>query len=231
MFGWFRTVSSLTAVMVFSVGCINGVVPAGDDSTAAADVATKTLDVAEQVGGTTGFGGALMDGYVDHMPGQMGFNGQDDLAPGTSDMMVMVRNDSDRDGTFHLSYVASHMGLEDRMMDIEVGAGEEVAVEIPCSEIVGMGPLDMPGEAGCHLADGEAVENTMAVPGFFGQDFTCEGVYECTLATDVDDLDGDGDTEELIIVSDAMEFHMTDGGPTGHMHGTGSGMMGSHMGM
>jgi hypothetical protein len=70
----------------------------------------------------------------------------------------------------------------------------------------------------------------MAVPGFLGQDFICEGVFECVLTPDVDDLDVDGDTEELIIISGAMEFHMTDGGPGGHMHESRSGMMGSHMG-
>ena len=37
--------------------------------------------------------------------------------------------------------------------------------------------------------------------------------------------------EELIIVSDAMDFHMMNGGPMGHAHGSGPGMMGSHMGM
>jgi len=145
-------------------------------------------------------------------------------------MMVRVRNESDRDGTFHLSYFASHMGLDDQLMDVEVGAGQEVVVEIPCPEIVGMGSLETPGDTGCHLADGEAVDNVMTVPGFLGQDFTCDGVYECVLTADVDDLDGDGDTEELIILSDAMEFHMMNGGPTGHMHGGGFGMMGPHMG-
>ena len=70
----------------------------------------------------------------------------------------------------------------------------------------------------------------MAVPGFLGEDFTCGGIYGCVLEQDVNDLDGDGDTEELIILSDAMTFHMMNGGPTGHRHGTGPGMMGSHMG-
>ena len=231
MLGWFRSLSALTVIAVMGTGCMNGVVPpGGGDSTGVSDLAAKALDVATEVGGATGFGGSLMDGYVAHMPGNMGFNGQDDLASETSDMIVLVRNESEQDGTFHVSYVASHMGLEDQMMDVEVPAGEEVAVEIPCSEIVGIGPLDEPGEPGCHLADGEAVDNVMAIPGFLSQDFTCDSVYECVLTPDVDDLDGDGDTEELIIISDAMEFHMTDGGPTGHMHGNGSGMMGSHMG-
>ena len=232
MLGLARTLWAITAVATLSAGCMNGAIgPGGGDSTTVSDVATKALDVATQVGGANGFGGSLMDGYVAHTPGNMGFHDQDDLASETSDMMVLVRNESEEDGTFHISYVASHMGLEHRMMDVEVPAGEEVTVEIPCSEIVGIGPLDEPGEPGCHLADGEAVDNMMAVPGFLGQDFTCDGVYECVLTPDVDDLDGDGDTEELIIISHAMEFHMLNGGPLGHMHGGGAAMMGSHMGL
>ena len=218
--------------MLLGAGCMNGgVAPGGGDSTGVADVAAKALDVAAQVGGANGFGGPLMNGYVDHSPDQMGFHVVDHLAIETSNMMVLVRNESDVDGTFHVSYFASHLGLEEQMMDVYVGAGDEVTVEIPCSEIVGMGPLDTPDEPGCHLDDGEAVDNTMAVPGFLEQDFTCDGTYVYVLTQDVDDLDGDGDTEELIIISDAMEFHMMNGGPLGHGHDTGSGTMGSHMGM
>lgn len=231
MLGWFQSFSALTVIAVIGTGCTNGVIPlGGGESTDVSDLAAKALDAATEVGGENGFGGSLMDGYAAHMPGNMGFDGQGDLASDASGMMVLVRNESEQDGTFHVSYVASHMGLEDQMMDVEVPAGEEVTVEIPCSEIVGIGPLNEPGEPGWHFADGEAIDNMMAVPGFLGEDFTCGGVYECVLTPDVDDLDGDGDTEELIIVSDAMEFHMTDGGPTGHRHGDGTGMMGSHMG-
>ncbi len=45
------------------------------------------------------------------------------------------------------------------------------------------------------------------------------------------DLDGDGDTEELILISGVMEFHMTSGGPRGHMHGGDAGVMGPDMGV
>lgn len=230
-----KRLCSFTVVVAFatmSAGCVNGVIgPGGGDASAVSEVSTKALDVASQVGGANGFGGALMDGYASHMPGQMGFHDVADLAPEATNMMVLIRNESDEAGTFHLSYFASHMGLDDQVLDVVVGAGEEVTVEIPCSEIVGIGPLEQPGEPGCHLDDGKAVDNVMAVPGFLGQDFVCNGTYECVLTQDVNDLDGDGDTEELIIVSDAMEFHMTNGGPMGHGHGTGPGMMGSHMGM
>ncbi len=231
MFGRFRALPGITAIMMLSAGCMTGIVGPGDgDSRAVSEVAGKALDVAAQIGSADGFGGSLMEGYIDHMPDQMGFQSAGDLAPETAAMMVRLRNESDEDGTFHLSYVASHMGLDVQSMDVEVGAGEEVTVEIPCSEIVGVGSLDTPGAPGGHLADGEAVDNMMAVPGFLGQDFTCEGVYECVLTPDVDDLDGDGDTEELILISDGMELHMRNGGPTGHMHGTDSDMMGPHMG-
>ncbi len=231
MLGWLRELAVLAAVAAMSAGCMNSAIgPAGEGSTAVSDVVGKALDVAAQVGGTNGFGGSLMDGYLNHMPGQMGFHGADDLAPESTDMMVLLRNESDEDGTFHVSYVASHMGLEGQMRDVGVPAGEEVTVEIPCSEIVGIGPLDEPGGPGCHLADGESVDNMMAIPGFLGQDFTCDSVYECVLTPDVDDLDGDGDTEELIIISDAMEFHMTNDGPTGHLHGADGSMMDSHLG-
>ncbi len=230
--GSFRLLTAAAVVVILGTGCpLAGDAPGVGDSSAVSDVAARALEVAAEVGGRDGYGGSLMEGYVGHMPSQIGFHDQTDLATGTGDMVVRLRNGSDQAGTFHLSYFASYTGLDDQMMDVEVGAGEEITVEIPCSEIVGMGPLDMPGETGCHLADGEAVDNMMAVPGFLGQDFTCGGVYECVLTPDVDDLDGDGDTEELIMLSDAMEFHMMDGGPTGHTHGAGAGMTDSHMGL
>jgi hypothetical protein len=75
------------------------------------------------------------------------------------------------------------------------------------------------------------VDNTFAVPGFLNLDYTCGGVYACTPtadADDLDDLDGDGDTTELILITDGMQLHMQNGGPTGHHHGMGTGMMGSH---
>lgn len=43
-------------------------------------------------------------------------------------------------------------------------------------------------------------------------------------------LDGDGNTQGLIIGSDALEFHMVNGRPAAYMHGTGSDMMRTQMG-
>ncbi len=67
-----------------------------------------------------------------------------------------------------------------------------------------------------------------------GLDARCRsGIRQCSSSAHgggLSDLDGDGDTEELIIISDAMEFRMMNGGPTGHRHGPGPGMGGSHIG-
>ena len=118
-------------------------------------------------------------------------------------------------------------------MDVTVPAGDESTVEIPCSVTVGMGPLTVPGGVGCTLASGEEIDNLMAVPVFLGMDFFCGTVRQFVLTADADDLDGDEDTEELILVSDEMLGHMQSGGPTGHTHRTGGmmgGMMFGHMG-
>ena len=203
---------------------------AGDsDTELVTDVAAKATNVAGNIGGDDGFGGELMEAYSEHAPSEMGFHGQSDLATASSGMIVRLHNESEEDCTFHLSYFASHMGVADQVMDVELAAGEEASIDLPCSEIVGVGPLEMPGDAGCHLASDVPVDNTMAVPGFLGMDYECGAVYEFFLTPDVDDLDGDGDTEELIISSEAMQMRMLDGGPSGHMHGGGLGMMGSDM--
>jgi len=221
----------MAVVATMSAGCMTGVLgPGGGDSSAVSDVAAKAIDVASQIGGANGFGGSLMDGYLDHMPDHMGFQDVSDLPSDAALMMVLVRNESDQGGTFHLSYFASQLDFDEHMMDIAVAGGDEAEIEIPCSEIVGLGPLSIPGAPGCDLDDGEKVDNVMAVPGFLGEDFVCGGAYGCVLEQDVNDLDGDGDTEELIILSDAMTFHMMNGGPLGHGHRAGPGMMGSHRG-
>ena len=221
----------LAVVSALIAGCPLGTVtPDGNNTANVSDVVSKAVAVAASVGGESGFGGAMMTGYADHMPFHMGLGSDADLADAASGVTIHLSNHSEVDGTFHLSYFASHMGLDDLAQDVDVPAGDNVTIELPCAEIIGLGPLTEPGEPGCLLATGEAVPNTMAVPGFLGQDFVCGGVYECSLTPDVDDLDEDGDTTELILFSEAMEFHMMSGGPTGHMHGTGSGMMGSHMG-
>ncbi|UCG16825.1 MAG: hypothetical protein JSV19_02085 [Phycisphaerales bacterium] len=227
-------ISLSSAALLTFTGCTSiAEIPGTGDPTGdgvVSDVAAKATNVAAEIGGATGFGGTLMDGYLDHMPPHMGFSSPGDLARADGSLTIRLYNDSKEHCEFHLAYFASHLGLEDQMLDVPVAAGENVAVNIPCSEIVGVGSVGTPGEIGCHLVGGEAVLNTMAVPGFFGQDYACAGTYEISLTPDVDDLDGDGDTEELIIVSDGMRFHLMDGEPHGHMHGHGPGAMGPHMG-
>ncbi|MFH0980329.1 MAG: hypothetical protein V2A79_02170 [Planctomycetota bacterium] len=221
----------LAAVLVGVAGCgMVGGVPGGGtlaDTGLVSDVAAKATDIAGQVGGADGFGGALMDGYWEHAPAHMGFWGEGNLATSNGVVTVRLSNQSNQDATVHLSYLASYLGLEEQTRDVDVGAGEEVTVELPCPEIIGVGSFDAPGAIGCHLLTGETVDNVMAVPGFLGMDYACGGTYELLLAPDVDDLDGDGDTEELILLSEGMQMHMLDGGPMGHMHrGAAGGMMG-----
>ncbi len=221
--------ASLIAVLF--VGCNSGFFqPVAQRSATIAAVASKAASIASMVGGVDGFGSNAMTGYTSHMPGAMGFYSQANMASETGELMVRLENQWHTDATFHLSYLASHMGLEYILQDVNVAAGESITMTLPCAEIVGLGPLVNPGEPGCHLNDGEAVANTMAVPGLLGQDFSCGDVYTCILTQDIDDLDDDGDLEELILLSDAMTSHLANGGPQGHAHGTEYGMMGSHMG-
>ncbi|HNO78136.1 MAG TPA: hypothetical protein PKN33_08755 [Phycisphaerae bacterium] len=195
---------------------------------AAGGMAARANDVAGRIGGASGFGGMMMAGYADHATEEMGFRDDNDLAPRDGTMMLNIKNESGQDAEFHATYIASHMGLDENALDVSVLAGEFVTIEMPCAEIVGMGSLDDPGAAGCHLDDDTAIPNTMMVPGFLGQDYVCGGIYGCTLTPDVDDLDEDGDTEELVIISDGMQRHMMNGGVEGHMHGSSQGMMGPH---
>jgi hypothetical protein len=191
---------------------------AGEPTGLPGEVAAKAIEVADLIGGSEGFGGSLMEGYIAHAPMHMGFLGLDELADIDGDIMVRLQNDAPEEATFHLSYFAGHMGSVEQMMDVDVEAGGQVTVELPCAEILGVGPLDQPGGVGCHLADGETVDNTMAVPGFLGLDYSCGGLYECSLTPDIDDLDADGDTEELIITTTSLRAHNGADGPRGHSH-------------
>lgn len=191
----------------------------GDDLTDA--VRDKAETVARQIGGSSGYGGTLMAGYVDHAPLLMGFDDNTRLAPIGSMMTVRFMNETDVDCTFHLNYFAGHMGMDELTDSVEVRGGEQIDFEIPCAEIIGLGDLESPGATGCVLSDGQTLPNTMAMPAFLGLDYTCGGMHEFHLTPDVDDLDGDGDTEELVLVSEALEAHMGFGGPMGHSHRSG----------
>jgi len=182
-------------------------------------VASKAISVADQIGDQGGFGGLFMNGYESHMMPHMGFHGLADLADPDGGVSIKLSNDSDEDCTFIVTYFASHLSLEEQTSEVAVPAGQEITTVLPCSEIVGLGPLEQPGGLGCRLADGEEISNTMAVPGFLGTDYDCNMIFHFSLVHDVDDLDGDGDTEELVLLSDALLNHMTSFGPFGHMHG------------
>jgi len=201
-----------------------------DDGALVSQVAAKAVDVADTIGGENGYGGPMMNGYAAHAEPQMGFTRLDDLAFMGQGMMMQLRNDSDAACRFEVHYIASAEGVDEQVTEVEVPAGETVVVPLPCSEIVGLGPLDAPGSRGCLHADGTEVDNTMAVPGFLGMDYSCGGTYDCSLTPDVDDLDGDGNTEELVLLSEGMRMHLQNGGPMGHNHGQGPGMMDMHMG-
>jgi len=203
---------------------------AADDGALVSEVAAKAVDVADTIGGENGYGGTMMNGYAAHAEPMMGFAGSNDLAGTGPGMMMQLRNDSDQSCMFAVHYVASAEGVDEQVAEVEVPAGETVDVPLPCSEIVGLGTLDAPGSPGCRHGDGTDVDNRMAVPGFLGMDYTCGGTYGCSLTPDVDDLDGDGDTEELILLSEGMQMHVQNGGPMGHQHGQGTGMMGMHSG-
>ena len=236
----------LSAVVWFVVvmsGCMalpGGGGGGGTVSDHVAAVAAKATDVADQVGGADGFGGMMMSGYRQHGPSHMGFLDDSDLADSNGVIMVRMHNGAQEACTLHMSYIASYLGLDEETEDFDIPAGGELTFELPCAEIVGAGPLTEPGGVGCHVGtnglavgtNGLPVGNHMMVPGFLGLDYACgsDTPYECYLQADEDDLDGDGDTTELILLSQAMQMHMQDGGPMGHHHGGGPGMMGSHMG-
>lgn len=224
------TLALAVTPVLLALGCLNVPGALDEDADLAPLVSNKATAVAEQVGGEQGFGGAVMNGYFDHAPMNMGFLDADDLADPESGMMIRIQNSSTQASMCHITFVASFEGLNEQSVDVEVPADSEATVQIPCSEIVGMGPLETPGAAACHLADGEAIDNVMSVPGFLGLDYQCGQTHTFMLTPDVDDLDGDGDTEELIMLSQGMQMHMLNGGRMGHRHGDGFGMMGSHMG-
>ncbi len=221
----------VVGVAVFGVaGCMNSALIPINDADLAPLVSAKATAVAEQIGGDQGFGGMLMSGYLNHSPMNMGFDDADDLANADAGMTIRVQNDATQPATCHVRFVASFEGLDEQGIDVEVPANGEATVQIPCSEIVGMGSLETPGAAAGHFADGQTLDNVMTVPGFLGLDYQCGQMHEFVLTPDVDDLDGDGDTDELIMLSQGMEMHMRDGGPMGHRHGDGMGMMGPHVG-
>jgi len=215
------------ALAAVSSGCGFGFMPGGMHGTngddveptgLAAQVAGKAQTIAEQIGGEDGFGGAAFDGYLSHMDDHMGFHGTGDLADPDGHMTAVLLNETNEDSTFDVVYIASHFGLDEQVLEVDVPAGDEVTVELPCSEIIGLGSLTLVGATAVQLNGGTEFENTMCVPAFLGSDYVCGTTYHGFLTVDVDDFDADGDTEELIVSTESLTWHMGPGGMGGHGH-------------
>lgn len=208
-------------------GCTPGanLVTPGDQSATAevATVAAKAVNIGNEIGGPSGFGGMRMSGYMQQMMANMGFSTADSLATPGSMMTVVFHNQSSQVCTFHLAYFSSQAGNQDQSADVTVPALGQQTFQMPCAEIVGLGSLETPGGIGCQLADGQTISNMMTVPGFLGTDYTCGSTYHMYLGPDTNDLNGNGDTQELIAYSQAMQTHMQSGGMMngGMMSGSG----------
>ena len=187
----------------------------------AAEVAAKALTTSERIGGTDGFGGVYLGDYMGHMDRHMGFHGADSLADPEGRVFMRFDNESGENSVFRVVYMASHLGLDEQTLEVAVDAASSVTVELPCAEIVGLGSLTEVGDVAALLGDGVSLDNRWCVPAFLGSDFACGTEYVCHLGADIDDLDGDGDTDELLVTTDALTLHMRPGGFFGH-----GGMMG-----
>lgn len=224
------------AICAFSLAAgLTGCVPGGlSDLTGdqaptgvAAEVAAKAESVAANIGGAGGFGGNRMNGFMGHMDEHMGFHGSQDLA-GDGDMMTMrLVNESGQPCTFHIAYISSPNGVQEQTQDVTVDPGETVSFQMPCAEMVGMGSLTNVGQMAAHMNDGTAIDNHLCVPGFLNSDFECGGMFSCTLMQDTNDLDQDGDTQELVAVTGAMQSHMGQSGM--NPHGDAASMSGAAM--
>ena len=220
---------SSVAALLFA-GC-NSLVSSGDGEPTglAAEVAQKAQQVVQQIGGPNGFGGPFVEDYYGHMAQHMGFHGAEYLADPDGNLVFELTNDSALPCTFHLAYIESGAGLDEQFEDVVVAPGDTVEVELPCAEIVGVGSLTDVGTVAGELPDGTLFDNRWCVPGFLNSDYACGGMYTCALAPDSDDLDQDGDTEELIVVTSGLQLHMRAGGMGRHMWSDNSqfgGMMG-----
>ncbi len=157
--------------------------------------------------------------------GALAFHDADDLADADDQLIVELENDSNVNCTFHLVLMASHLDFENQFVDVDVPAGEKVTTELPCSETIGMGSLQIVGEIAVECADGTQFDNVMSVPAFLGADYEHGDIYHYYLTVDVDDLDGDGDAEELLATTEALYLHIGPAGISGHGH-MGGGMHG-----
>ncbi len=186
----------------------------------AGEIASKASTIANLIGGTDGYGGMAMNDYRSGMEDHMGFHSTSNLA-GTGDhMTMMLHNNSSQTCTFHIQYLSSPLGSGEQAMDVTVPAGTTQTINMPCSEIVGLGDLTNVGDSAVSMMDGTMIDNRMCVPGFMGTDYHCGDTFNCYVGHDTNDLNGNGDTHEMMAFTQAMQMHMNEGG-----HGMGS-MMG-----
>lgn len=193
-----------------------------------AEVAAKAEQVAQGIGGVSGFGGEMMDGYFNHMDDHMGFHDVTDLAATGGNISVTFMNQSNQTCTFHYAYIRSANGLNSQTRDVDVPAGQSITVDMPCAEIVGLGSLTDVGATAGTAADGTSFDDRFCVPAFLNSDFACEGQFSCSLSPDVNDVNQDGDTQEIIMLTSAMQQHMSSGGMNHHgpnSNGSFGGMM------
>lgn len=222
-------VSLMTAV----VGCVPGgltdIFGNQQPTGVAAEVAAKAESVAANIGGADGFGGAMMNGFSGHMDDHMGFHGTEYLAQDGGMMTMELANQTGQPCTFHIAFISSPDGVREQSQDVTVDAGDTVNFEMPCAEMVGMGSLTNVGQMAAHMGDGAEIDNRFCVPGFLNSDFDCGGAFSCTLMQDTNDLDQDGDTQEFVAVTSAMQTHIGQNGMNSHGNGAGTstvGMMG-----
>jgi hypothetical protein len=182
------------------------------------EVAARALIVGEQIGGPDGFGGTRLNGFMNHMQDWMGFQTTRDLAADGETMTLTLSNQSTQPCTFYVTVLRSTEGLDPTTTQIFVPAEQTTIVEMPCAEIVNLGSLSDVGAAAAEFEDGLVLDNRMCVPGFLGSDFVCGGTYGVSLIVDVQDLDADGDTSEVIAVTDGLSLHTGRFGMMGHGH-------------
>lgn len=197
-------------------GCFNLGTGTDQPTGVAGEVASKAQQVVDQIGGPAGFGGMMMFGYADHFPWPMGFYDTDDLASVGGLMTVQLENATDLPCRFNVVYLSSLEGLDEQTLTVDVLAGQTDTVELPCAEIIGLGSLTENGETAAVLDDGALLPNTWCVPGFLHADYGCNGQFSAVVQADVDDLDGDGDTTEPIVVTESLRLHAAPGGMMGH---------------
>lgn len=209
-------VGGLFLPILGGAGCVGSVADLAQPTGVAGEVASKAQQVVDEIGGATGFGGMLFEGYGDHLLWPMGFRDEGDLAGADELMIVRFQNDTDEPCRFDLVYISSSDGVDEQVLMVDVAPRQTELVELPCAEIVGLGSLTDSGETAAVLGDAVALPNTWCVPGLLHADYACGDQYRFVVGPDVDDLDGDGNTTEPVVLTEALELHMGVGGMMGH---------------